>query len=148
MKIFEYIDIHVGQLGDALCITERKQQSQLGAVLAPGSVFDNAAIVAVLINLAVVSQEPIYCFRKSSVCCARARLAFRVLNAALLIEPPNQRGESAVGELAARRSEGLANAPAVMEAIDVKRTVAPVCSDLSATWPEKPAGSEVAPEGI
>lgn len=148
MKIFEDIDIHVGKLGDALRITERDQQSQLGPVLPPSSVFDNATKVAALINLAVVPQEPIYCFRNSPVCCARARLAFRVINPALLIEPPNQRGESTVGELTARRFEGLADPPALMKAIDVKRTIALVCSDLSATRPEKVTGSEVTPEGV
>jgi hypothetical protein len=148
MKIFEDVDIHVGKLGDALRITERNQQSQLGAVLAPSSVFDDATKIAALINLAVIPQELIYCFRNSPACCARARLAFRVINPALLIEPPNQRGESAVRELAACCSKGLADPRAVMEAIDVKRTIALISSDFSAAAPEKFAASEMTPEGI
>jgi hypothetical protein len=90
MKILKYINIQVGKLGDALCVTEPNQQSQLGPVLPKSSVFDNAAIVTVLIDLAVVSQEPIYCFHHSPVGCFRACLVLcGVSNPALLIEPAN-----------------------------------------------------------
>ena len=123
---------------DALCITECNQQPQFGSVLPPSSVFDNTAIVSVLINLAVVSEESIHRFRNSLLCRSSARVVFRrALTPALLVELPNQCGESAVSELAACGSEGLADPPALMQAIDMKRTVALVQSAFSPSWPEK-----------
>jgi hypothetical protein len=150
-KILKEIDIHVGKLGDALGVTERNQQSQLGPVLPPGSVFDVAAAIgAVRIDLAVVSQKPVCRFRDGPSYPSRAVgvVTRRAFNPALLIDCVNERDEPPIGELTAPRSEGLADPPPVMEAVDVKRTMAFVGSDFSAARPEKPAACEVTPEGV
>jgi hypothetical protein len=93
MKILECVDVQIAKLGDTLGITERMEQFQFGPVLPPGSVFNDAAIVAVLIDLAVVSQEPIYRARKSPVRRSRACLVFcGVVNPAPLMMRSDQRG--------------------------------------------------------
>jgi hypothetical protein len=106
-KIFEYIHGHVGELGNTLGFAELTEQAQLGPVLPPRGVFDGAAILAILVELTVISEELINSFRHSPL---RDRDAVISRGPAPFIEFSNQFREPAKSRLAARGSEGLPDA--------------------------------------
>jgi len=144
-KIFEYIHGHVGELGNTLGFAELTEQAQFGPVLPPRGVFDGAAILAILVELTVISEELINSFRHSPL---RDRDAVISRRPAPFIEFSNQFREPAKSRLAARGSEGLPDAFAMMEAVDMIRTPASVLPSLAAARPEELALFEVTPDWI
>jgi hypothetical protein len=66
----------------------------------------------------------------------------------LFVELPNQCSEPAIGQLAARRLQGLPDTCAVMKSIDVKGTSTFVQRNLAAAKPKKLATSEVTAEWV
>ena len=104
-----------------------------------------AAKLAILIELSVIAQEPIYGFRHGPLS-GSDRLIPR--SPAPLIESSNQRHEPAIGNIAAPCPERLPDPFAVVEPVNVKRALALVRPDFAAARSEKLAPLQVPSEWV
>jgi hypothetical protein len=108
---------------------------------------DHSAKGPLLIELAMVFEEPVDRFGNSSNCRYSSDISIRGIPAPA-VELSNQCGEPAVGQLAVRCPQGLPHSLAVMEPIDVKGTGAFVQRKLATAKPKELAVPEVAAEGV